>query len=434
MGKGTIFIFVVFTLADVASLYASDVDETPPAQISVNYVSITGLKTMKPATDPVLLTCTQSAMSARSACLATLSPKIQGAAGMIGIILGAVGTLKSPAQSCEKYNKAMKIAETALTAYNAICTAMQSSCETDCDAAIAKLSSDKTALAAKSTTLKAAPDPTAQSKLEATQIDTIDLPANTTAEGIIQKDLATCKKYKWNLAAAGVGLTNMIKQSAVSATCEGQTTVVDCAKDPYNAQCAKAMDCSKPENYQQTYCICQRSPNLPSCPGYNGVNINTQANTSPNSNNADTAKNPSMPSLDSSSSIPVVNAKAGGGIGTSNNSGGLLTGLGGGSGGSGSLGAAKTGGADAKKEKTLNANILGGYDGGGGGGAGGTSSASRSLASENSAYKSYLPGGAKDPSSAVSKFAAEVTGSGSKTNFEKVTDMMTEKRPTLLGN
>jgi hypothetical protein len=388
--------------------------------------------------------CQSAASSARTACLASLSPSIQTAAGLIGGILSTIGMAKSTSESCGKYNKAMDIAQKALTAYNTMCTAMQTTCESSCMETTTRLKNDRTSL----TNAANVEDQQALVLLEsgivnpgATQaahelqadaqvVRGPDLTSLSDSEAKITKDLGTCRNYKWNLAAAGIGLTNVLKQSAASKACTTATTTVDCTKNPYDASCAKVADCSKAENAQQTTCICQRNPTAPGCPGYTGSSTGMQAGgpTPSSGTSADKSAGPHTTASGVDTTPISTNGSGAGGSGSS------LGGAGGGGagGGLGGNGSQKVGGADgSKKDKALNANILSGYDGGGGGGGGG---GSRSAASVNSPYNAYVPGGEKAAKAAIQGYAnGQITLSGSKDNFAKVREQAIQQTPTLLA-
>jgi len=418
--------------AGAANDAAATADVSAPV---LGYRSLAG-RSKNASSQSAIESCQAASQSAKSACLANLSPKIQGAAAIIAGLLGTIGMTKSSSESCSKYNDAMKVAETALLAYNTMCTAMQASCETACGETKTTLAADEPFLATHVTkwtavlaatssgpdVKKAAADQIAKLETDQTSLGTATLD--------VGKKLTTCRGYKWNLAAAGVGLTNVLKQSAAASACEKATTVADCTKDPYNPACAKTMDCAKAENYQQTHCICQRTPTAAGCGGYAGTNNNMPSVS--NRSTGQSADTPTMPLGGPTDSVPI-GAAASGGTGAESLGGGSGGGVGTGGGGFGvGNGTGKVGGADAaKKEKGLNANILGGFDGGGGGGGGG----SRSSASvPDSAYKDYLPGGSRDPSGAALKVYGngQVTGSGSKSNWEKVSDRYSEAKSSLV--
>ncbi|MEZ0392474.1 MAG: hypothetical protein ACAH59_09675, partial [Pseudobdellovibrionaceae bacterium] len=119
---------------------------------------------------------------------------------------------------------------------------------------------------------------------------------------------------------------------------------------------------------------------------------------------------------------------AGGGSG----SGSAGSGGGGGGLGSGNSAAGKNGAADGKETKALNPNILSGFDGGGGGGGSRGGGGGR----PDSPYGAYMPGGSKDPSRNIASKTfgnGQVTGAGSKSNWEKVRERYVDNKPTLMG-
>jgi hypothetical protein len=401
--------------------------------VVIEYKSLAGYGRM-PSSQSAVDSCQSASDSAKTACLANLSPKIQGAAAVIGGLLGAIGMTKSTNESCSKYNDAMKVAETALMAYNAMCTAMQSSCETACGETKTTLATDEKLFTEQVTKWTAAAtsggpqvQAAAKDQLAKLSSDQSSLGAATMDTG---KKLGICRGYKWNLAAAGIGLTNVLKQSAAAKTCVAATTTVDCTKTPYDASCAKVADCSKPENAQQTTCICQRNPTAAGCPGYTGNSMGMQAGGSrPSSGTSADDKSGVPTGVGGADTTPIATNGSGAGLGSGGLGGGGAGGGGGGFGVGG--GSQKPGGADgSKKDKSLNANILSGYDGGGGGGGGG----SRSAASINSPYKDYVPGGDKAGKGGVQGYAnGQITLSGSKDNFAKVREQAILQTPSLLA-
>lgn len=365
--------------------------------------------------------CNATSKTAHTFCLSEFNPKIQAASGMIGVLLSGAMALKSTSQSCQKYSQALKIAEIALAAYNTMCTAAQMRCESSCGEGQKEMETSATQLSA----VPVATDGGAAQT---------DAAVVRTSSKFLIKQLQVCNGYKMNLAAAGVGLMNVLKQSSLSNTCKEATTVADCSKDPTNPACAAAqVDCSKVESQSNIQCVCQRAPNTAGCPGAIGQSgILPTGGGSDGSSSGQSADKINPPNLNGLNSVP-------GGAGTSapTGSGGSLAGGGsggGGGGGSDSLGGAnnKAGGADGKKEKMLNPNILSGYEGGGGGGRSGGGRGD----SPNSAYNAYLPGGAKDPSRGLASKTSgqgEVTAAGSKSNWEKVSDRYKDNKPSLMG-
>lgn len=352
------------------------------------------------------VTACESAGQYARICLTEVSPHIQTAIGLIGTIVETIKTKQATSQTeaCQAHQDGMDKAKKALTLYNAACALAQAHCGSSCDGLV-----------------KAVTEATAKYS---------DDPISGADFKIVAKDVTPqqilCQGYKLNMAAAGIGLMNMLAESGRMASCDTATTVVDCTKDPYNTQCAKTLDCSKTENFQQTQCICQRTPTASGCGGYAGTTNGMPSVSTPSSSGTSADTNAALPT-GTTDSIPVQAGASGSGGGGAGSLGGAGGGGAGGLSGGGAAG--KTGGADAsKKEKTLNANILGGYDGGGGGGG------SRSAASVgNSAYKDYLPGGAHDPNGAAVKVYGngQVTSGGSKSIWEKVSERYWEAKPSL---
>jgi hypothetical protein len=352
----------------------------------------------------------ESAGTYAKICLAEYSEHIQTAAGIIGTIMTQVKNSQSMSSKdvCSKQKSANDTARKALLAYNAACALAQANCASSCNGLKKQME--------------------AQTKLMAT--GTTSGPVFEQAKIGVEPQVALCKGYMWNMAAAGMGLFSLLADSGKAIQCETQTAAVDCKANPYDPSCATKMDCSKQENYQQTQCICQRNPNSSGCAGYAGTNINMPAGTT----NVSTGKSPDGANINLGSAdngIPVAAGGSASGKGSSSLGG--AGGAGGGNGfGVGGAGA-KTGGADgAKKDKALNPNVLGGYDGGGGGGGGGASRSSASL--PDSPYKEYLPGGKNDPKANTKVFGnGQVTASGSKSNWEKVSERYTDAKPSLVG-
>lgn len=411
---------------------------TPP--LSITYLSKTG-NLQQAKTASALAACTSNANIARTACTLGLSPKLQTAGAVIGGILGAVKSMRSTSEACEKTNKAMDIAQKAIAAYNAACGAAMLYCESTCEKAQMALSADLKIFNSRLPPLQGAVgagDVTASDEILLLQKD-IGMSSSKNPEvGVVLK---TCENYKLNLAAAGTALVGMIQQSSLSAGCVKDTTV-DCSKDKYNTACRTVVDCGKSENANQTYCVCQRTPNAAGCSG-SGSGSSFAQGTGAGSNGAIEGSSRGdgsySPSSDSSIAVQTTASKlsASGsssakGSGSSASLGGDSSGSGGNSGSMGS-GSQKTSGTDVQKAKGLNTNILSGYDSGGGGGFGGSSI--RSTASQDSQYRAYIPGGSKSalPNSGSLGSSKEVTASGAKSNWEKISEMYSSKQSSFLG-
>lgn len=370
--------------------------------------------------EPSKASCLKSAQSAKNFCFVSLNPETQKAVAGIGVILGGIATVATMKDSCSKFGDALKLAQIGLAAYNGLCGTSQQSCESSCSGYIKALDSAKAKLTIElNNPASFSPKPLLQSDLK----EIMKMQASAT---YMQ---TTCSSYKWNMAAAATGLTALVSSSALAGECKKKTASVDCTTDPMNAACVKALDCSKAENATNTTCICQRTPNTPGCSSFVGTNGNQvpQAASSERGEDLDAGRpdlsspslglTPSGPSLDGNNSASLSADGAGGG---------------GANGFSGDGGAGGGGGANTGARK-INTNILSGYEGGGGGGAGGRGSSSRG---NDFGLQAYLPKGAKDPNRnpANQVFGdGQVTGSGSKSNFEKVNIRYLESKSTLLA-
>jgi len=418
---------ISFAVSILFSFSAAAVDPTaftvtPPPTLT----SKAGLLN-KESVNGAITSCDSAAEKAHYACLANLSPKIQTAGAMIGGLLGAAKVAKSSSESCGKYNEAMKIAETALLAYNSLCTGAMVYCNSVCSGSITTNKGAEAAVRTEIDSLARAVDPD-KTEIAKAQADVTLLESTNGALGVRIK---TCSAFKMNLAAAGVGLLGVITQSKAQSGCQTDTTVADCTKNPQNPLCKTGIDCSVASNAGDTQCICQRAPNSQGCPGYN----NQQSGIAPTKTNTDGMASTEKadygtPSVGGGADSKVA-APGASGSGGSAMGGGSGGGGGGGLGGSG--GAGKAGAADSKANanKGLNPNILSGYEGGGGGG-GGRGGSGR----PDSAYNAYLPGGAKDPNRGVASKTSgngEVTTAGSKSNWEKVSERYKDNKPTLMG-
>jgi uncharacterized membrane protein YgcG len=374
--------------------------------------------------------CYGSFKSAKTMCIGSLNPEMQKTVATVGILTGVVGAVASTSSSCSKFGDVLKIAQLGLTAYNAMCGTGQQGCQAACSTLggtfkeeIAKLNTALTAAEAEAAIVP----PTPASKEAKIQIPLIQKDINllTTAQGDVINIVAACNRYKLNLAAAATGLTSIVSSSALAGQCQKDTAAVDCVKDPMNATCAKALDCSKAENANNTTCICLKAPNTAGCAGYTG-NSGNQVNA------VDDGKVKDLDAGNLSIPTPNIGPDAIGSTGSKGGNGVAPTGGGGGGGGF-SGGGTDSSKANAKAQgKGLNANILSGYDGGGGGGGGGYRG---SGSSPDSGLQAYLPKGSKDPARnpAMQLFGnGQVTGAGSKSNFEKVSERYNDAKSTLI--
>jgi hypothetical protein len=375
--------------------------------------------------------CRSAASLAETACIGNLSPHIQTAAGVLGGLLTMVNKAKmSTSESCEKYSGGLATAEKAIAAFNLACSAAQWNCDSSCTAL---MQITKTAALQ-----KMLPPPDGISVALETNYYTADQAQLNSMQADFKNQEGICQGYKINIASAGVTLLGMLAQTGLQKTCGDATTTLDCKDeknkaDPKCATAAMKVDCSLEANVNTTGCICERNPNLKGCPQASGLSGPSAPNFNGTVTNNDNLPTPKPPTLTAGPEAPGIGAPS---SGSSPGSSGLAAGGGGGgSGGGGGFGtgnSAKAGSADGKT-KALNTNILSGYDGGGGGGGGSRGGSGRG---DDSAYKAYLPGGAKDPSRGLASKTfgnGEVTAAGSKSNWEKVRERYQDNKPSLMG-
>ena len=380
---------------------------------------------------PLHETCSKSFTSAKNFCITSLNSGMQKTIATVGIAVGAAAAIATMNSSCSKFAEVLKIAQLGLTAYNTMCGVGQQGCQSTCatldQTYNAELKTLETALSA-ATALAATVPPTPASEKAKLEIPLIqaDITYLSTVQVQSKQTIAVCEGYKLNLAAAATGLGTIISSSALAGQCKKETAAVDCVADPMNPTCTKALDCSLAANVSNATCICLKAPNTAGCAGYTGGNGN-QVQSLDDSNTE--ALDPG--NLDIQSPNLGADAVAGGSSGSVGGNGVAPTGGGGGGGG---LSGGTDGGKGSQKAQTkgLNANILSGFDGGGGGGSRG----SYSSGSSDSGLQAYLPKGAKDPARnpAMQLFGnGQVTGAGSKSNFEKVSERYGDAKSTLIA-
>lgn len=378
-----------------------------------------GLSLMKDL-DASAQVCLDKAKSAKSGCLACINSGMQKTVATVSTLISVASSISSVTNSCSKFNEALKIAQAGLGVYNAYCGMTQQSCSTGCKDLSAKVTDARKALLEAKVAAAAIPGNPQTALIEK------DLNCLGITDTVISKISLSCSDYKRNMVAASANLAGIVASSVLSGQCKKETASVDCTTDPTNAACVKALDCSIAANASNTTCICQKAPNTAGCAGYVGSSGNP-ANTS----DGNTNENIDTPALNLPSSGAGVDAAA---ISPTSGGGGNSAASGGGGGGGGLSGGSSADGSKGKTAagKGLNANILSGYEGGGGGGSfrGGNYGSSG-----NSDLQAYLPKGAKDPARnpATQLFGGgQVTGAGSKSNFEKVNERYGEAKSSLL--
>lgn len=390
--------------------------------------------------------CQGAQSRAAMVCIADNSESLSDGITLINGLLSAGGAA-SIYDTCTTFGKAMDIGQKALAAYTAACTVMRQPCVFYCGdvkAALVKMSAAlkkvgtagvcETGGSVPSTGNPATAALDASCKIAYTKFAAA-LPKVESAikaeldEGNIKSTggkLSRCdRKYWQNVASAGVGilqLANSLKKGK------------ECEEDSSALAATAAETCSISTNANLPECICLANPRTAGCSnGLSGVGELNAGSGQIVTGQAVTG-DATVGSLGKDSTSGISQAEKlggsgseGGGVGAPTGGGPSLGSIGGGSGGG--VGEKGAGGGSG-----LNTDILSGAGGGGGGGGyGGYKSGSDA----GKGLRSYLPGGAKDPSRGLAGQGVgskEVTGQAGKSNWEKVRDRYIDNKNSLIGN
>ncbi len=348
--------------------------------------------------------CIKMAELARGACLEALSPHLRGAAGYLEVSIAGIKQMTGQKLICSKYKETVEFITNSLTAYNAACGAALVACEMTCSTA-SETPFDETTMAVGTTS-------------PAAFKEAADKPCKK-----LKRIAAACEGSVTNLVGAGLGIVSGFLSKDAAKKCETATATATAAVDT-------SVNCSDPAQAKNNiYCICDRSPRTAGCPG------------------AELARGDSDQSTPSVVSASALTPTTDGGA-NSSSAGRIAGGKSSGGGGSG-LGTAASSGAVAGTggsvdqsrsalglPSKLNTNILGGDYSGGGGGRGGRGGSQSAEKIASNKFKSFLPGGANDPSreptSADALWNNQVTGPGGKSNWQKIRDQYLNSQSTLL--
>ncbi|MBO9665417.1 MAG: hypothetical protein J7501_01215 [Bdellovibrio sp.] len=369
-------------------------------------------------------------------CLENYSPVIQDIVTGANTIASTLGDAVVN-DSCSKFAKIMDLAKAGMTTYTGVCGAAKAGCGLSCVAARDAISSLNKALSANNNSI-ICPNPQLPCVRDQYQLlrkQMADKVRIELAEGdkasIAGKAKVCTEKYAQLLMSGVTGIASLAGAFKQGKSCEENTDAAGPKETATAEKCADAANAQLPE------CICLKNPMMEGCNNIatkatdnvsGGISalssVGTGSDTASGLNSGDLMGGKEIadtPQREPSSNEPAgVGAPVGGGS----------AGLGGGGGGFGGAGHASGG---DEKGKSLNTNILAGSGGGGGGGDWGTVGGS---GSDKSGYRSFLPGGAKDPLKAAGaqNWTKEVTGQGGKSNFEKVKDRYNDNKNTLLNN
>lgn len=383
--------------------------------------------------------CQGAQSRAATVCIADNSESLSDGITLINGLLSAGGAA-SIYDTCTSFGKAMDIGQKALAAYTAACTVMRQPCVFYCGDVKAALVKFQAAVkkAAATPNCEPAVPPNDASALTACNLAHSKLKDSMSAvESAVQAELdegnikstggklSRCdRKYWQNVASAGVGILQLANSLKQGKKCEDESSAL---------AATAAETCSIATNANLPECICLANPRTAGCSnGLSGVGELNAGSGQIVTGQAVTG-DATVGSLGKDSTSGISQAEKlgggseGGGIGAPTGGGPSLGSIGGGSGGGvGEKGAGAGGG--------LNTDILSGAGGGGGGGGyGGYKSGSDA----GKGLRSYLPGGAKDPSRGLAGQGVgskEVTGQAGKSNWEKVRDRYIDNKNSLIGN
>ncbi|AHI07249.1 hypothetical protein BDW_13745 [Bdellovibrio bacteriovorus W] len=385
-------------------------------------------------------TCTDRHKWAENSCLEFLSEHMIDGTAKVNSIMTLLN-VSGVNDACNTMQRAMDVAQAAMTSYTIVCGTMKVGCGTSCVAARKtleqikefsnKANSDVSCKDPTDTICTGAILPRFKADLNALAAEYSKDLSESNPLSMVGKEKLCKEKYSQLLTSGLAGLASVLKSMATAKQCEEDSRGQVAAAD------ATAVKCADPANEQLPECICLKKPNTPGCE--NGPTIRDT-----NSSNGNIAAMGGLGDIAASSGSGSGPDFGGGGIGESmpgveardpasagvGGGGGGSAGLGGGGGGSGS----GPGGEAGEGKSKLNTNILGGAGGGGGGGWG----SGYSSGSGSDKYRAYLPGGDKDPNRGVAGQEAawnkEVTGHGGKSNWDKIKDRYRDNRNTLLAN
>ncbi|WP_142697703.1 hypothetical protein [Bdellovibrio sp. NC01] len=404
-------------------------------------------------------TCTTSQASAKFVCREETSPKLQDTLNQVNTLMGAV-TASGVTDACSTFGKIMTMAQAGLTAYTAACSAARAACESSCstvysniknindlskslmnaaDVCVGGYPPEATTPAAQTAAIQSTASMCVQfsNELHTTFKTNVVLVAEkennyndaNPSKSMISKNKACTYTYASMIISAGTGILGVIQSAKAANECEDETDGTSTSTTTSTTDtCSVAANANLPE------CICAANPRLAGCANAlekagDAATTTVSALSSPNAasstasglTSADLASDGTMATTSGTSSDSSGSSAAGAPVGGASS----LSSGGGNSSGTGT-------GTEGNTKSALNANILGGGASGGGGGGWG----SRSTASDESKYRSYLPGGDKDPNKVAgqSNWTKEVTSQAGKSNWEKIRERYRDNTNTLIGN
>lgn len=388
------------------------------------------------------LKCLKQQETAGKACLESMSPNVTSMVASLNTAMAAMGMGSSMSDSCNKVSGLMKALQAGMAGYTAACGAAKSMCSSSCGKSL----DDTIKLAKMMQNSRGEINCNAthpgfaacQAQVQAFDALKSQIIEYANKEGNKEDPLTVAGKRKVcsakyaELAASGLAsVMNVVNALKQAKSCEEQSNAA--ANNVCSDITTMNTEACKCQVETSMDCICFRNPRTPGCSSGLAGNSNSSSETlgasglSADGTPIDMSSN--MDALGAGDMGPFGSreANSAGGAGAPVGGGGAGLGSGGTGGGGGGAGGGTGGG------RGLDTNILGGV-GGGGGGAGAFRGVS-SFGSGNSKYKSYLPGGDKDPNKMAGQqlWEKEVTGQGGKSNWEKVRDRYLDNKGTLLN-
>lgn len=424
----------------VACVTSPTVSPTPPADIHQILVTLNGnamwagqfaapvaaIETAVGNWTKDRIACGAQNIAAQKSCLESCSAPLQGALALGQQATSAISAMVGKSSmACSELSKGLSLVQAGFVAYDAACGLAKMSCDKSCGMAV----KDSVTIGAQVDKLPLACN-TLRGTPEAAELPDCIKDA-TRASAAIQAILAKDRAPAGDTIGAkskqcSADFSQKLQQATVSSL-----ALVKSALDA--TKCAKAvaasavLNCSLAANAQNQTCICQGNPRLPGCSNTlakeNAMNASFGASSEIAKPSTPAASSVSLPG-EPAATMPSQQAS------TALGGGGGLSGGGGGGGGLAPPAADKA--AAPSGGSRLNSSILGGDSGGGGGG--GSSYGSRGSSSDE--MRNYLPGGARDPNRMISGgfvVPKDVTGSGGRSNWEKVTDRYRDAKSTLLN-
>lgn len=377
--------------------------------------------------------CVSRQSMASSLCMEQTSPHLQETLQGINTLVSGISSA-AVSDSCSDFAKVMDLAKLGLTAYTTACGAARAACELSCSSAKEGLTQlQKLAGSSVPACMDAGSsfcEPAREAIVTALGTLKSNIPkelAEADPRSVGKKSSQCTYKYAQLIASSTAGIISSIHTIGQANKCKEESAGTTAETVPTDL----AVKCQMTEYKETVECKCYENPRLSGC-------SNSLEKAGQNTSNGEFGSDGSTDRQTASAGNPVIsgdgldNPSAGGsGEGSSPMAGapvgGGSAGIGGGGGGGGGASGQSAGGAG----KGLNTDILSGSGGGGGGGSWGARFGS---SSDDSKYRSYLPGGANDPNLAGGATSKEVTGQGGKSNWEKVRDRYRDNNSTLLNN